>query len=102
MVKLFLDDERATPPGWERVFTAHECISRLERGDVETISLDHDLGPPEAGDGYEVAKWIEAQAFAGTLKRLAWSVHSANPAGRRNIEAAMRAADRFWDDNASR
>ncbi|PZR13271.1 MAG: hypothetical protein DI536_13370 [Archangium gephyra] len=96
MTKLYLDHERATPAGWERVFTARECIERLQRGDVEVISLGHDLGPPEAGDGDEVAKWIEAQAFEGTLKRLAWAVHSANPAGRNNIEAAMNAADRFW------
>lgn len=96
MVKLYLDDERPTPEGWERVFTAREAIERLQVGDVEMISLDHDLGPPEAGDGYEVAKWIEAQAFEGTLTRLAWTVHSANPPGRRNIEAAMNSAERFW------
>lgn len=95
-MKLYLDDERPTPEGWVRVFTAHEAIALLKTGTVDVISLDHDLGPPEAGDGYEVAKWIEAEAFAGTLKRLVWSVHSANPAGRRNIEAALQAAERFW------
>ncbi|MGV3620857.1 MAG: hypothetical protein ACO1OB_08570 [Archangium sp.] len=39
---------------------------------------------------------VEPGKSAGTLKRLAWAVHSANPAGRKNIEAALQAAERFW------
>lgn len=96
MTRLYLDDERPTPPGWERVFTASEAIALLASKPIEEISFDHDLGAPEAGDGYQVAKWIEAQAWRRALPRLRWSVHSANPAGRRNIEAAMQAAERFW------
>lgn len=95
-MRLYLDDERPTPDGWMRAFTAAEAISLLEAGAVEEISLDHDLGPPEAGTGYDVASWIEEQAAFGKLAPLAWRVHSANPVGRARMEAAMNGAERFW------
>ena len=95
-MKLYLDDERQTPYGWARAFTAPEAIALLAAGGVDAISLDHDLGPPEAGTGYDVAAWIEEQAAVGVLAPLKWSVHSANPVGRTRMEAAMRSADRFW------
>jgi len=43
-MKVFLDDERATPEGWTRVFWPAEAIALLPTGEVTEISLDHDLG----------------------------------------------------------
>lgn len=81
-MKLYLDDERPTPPGWERAFTAKESIEMLEFGDVHTISLDHDLGCTRPGleeTGYTVLKWIEEQAYADPDFRVPIIlVHSAN------------------------
>jgi hypothetical protein len=82
---------------WVR--TAQEAIKLLSTGNVISISLDHDLGPgsgPGSGDGMEVAKWIEENAFLGTLPALQWSIHSQNPVGRDNMLMAMKNADRYW------
>ena len=95
-MKLWLDDVRPAPEGWRAVQTAAEAIAVLASGGVELVSLDHDLGPAEAGTGYDVASWIEEQAASGTLRRLAWRVHSANPVGVDRMRAALESADRFW------
>lgn len=97
-MKLWLDDERPAPPGWVRVTTATDAIARLTAGGVHEISLDHDLGEDSpGGSGYDVAVWIEQAAFNGTLPKLAWSIHSANPVGRARMEQALRSANRFWE-----
>lgn len=95
-MRLYLDDERPTPPGWERATTAAEAVARLQAGGIVEISLDHDLGPPEAGTGYDVACWIEEAAATGRLPALLWRIHSANPVGRARMEAALRSAERWW------
>lgn len=100
-VQLWLDDLRPAPTGWRHAFTADEAITALRDGGVVRISLDHDLGPPEAGTGYDVAKWIEEQAASGALEPLAWAIHSANPVGRSNMAFAMRSAERFWRGRGS-
>lgn len=96
-MKIWLDDERPMPPGFDvHVKTAQEAIHLLSQGKVTAISLDHDLGPPDAGNGAQVAMWIEEKAFHNELKPLKWAVHSANPVGRTNMIAALQNADRFW------
>lgn len=42
-----------------RVYWPDETIAFLEKGGVELISLDHDLGDDERGTGYDVLLWIE-------------------------------------------
>jgi len=95
---VWLDDLRPIRPGYNALAkTADEAIKLLKTGRVESISLDHDLGPPEAGTGYDVAQWIEEAAYHGKLKRLTWSIHSANPVGVNNMRQALTNADRFWN-----
>jgi hypothetical protein len=43
-MKVYLDDERPVPDGWIGCKTPSEAIELLKTGQVETISLDHDLG----------------------------------------------------------
>jgi len=106
-VKLWLDDERdpSSPMIQARfgadgdeiwVKTALVAIQYLQQGNVVSISLDHDLGPASAGTGMDVAKWIEEQAFRGTLPKLDWSVHSMNPVGAKNMKKALKKANEFW------
>lgn len=95
-MRLWLDDERPTPPGWHGVATAESAIALLAAGAVVEVSLDHDLGAAAAGTGYDVATWIESAAHAGRLGRLVWHVHSANPVGRQRMIAALQSADRAW------
>ena len=110
-VHLWLDDERDPQDEviklkfgakgnelW--VKTADEAIEMLKSGKVAHISLDHDLGPPEAGTGYDVAKWIEEKAFGEELPQLEWRIHTQNPIGESNMKQALQNADRFWDKMA--
>ena len=65
---------------------------------MNAVSFDHDLGEPEevVGNGYLVAKAIEEMAFNKTIRFVTWSIHSANPVERKNIEKALKSAERFW------
>jgi hypothetical protein len=44
-----------------------------------------------------VAKWIEEQAYHGTLQPLQWRVHSQNPTGRSRMTQALQNADKYWN-----
>jgi len=43
-MKLYIDDERTVPEGWELARTFHEAIYKIENQEYSEISLDHDLG----------------------------------------------------------
>ena len=97
-VRLWLDDLRPAPPGWVWIKTVPAALSLLRRGLVSEVSLDHDLGEEGGGTGYDVACFIEQEAFHGRLARLRWAVHSANPVGKERMQTAQLTADVFWDD----
>lgn len=94
-MRIYLDDERATPEGWTRVYWPDEAIALLETGNVSEISLDHDLGDDERGTGYDVIAWIEeavvTRGFVPPIVRM----HSANPAARVRMEAGISAIERL-------
>lgn len=98
-MKLFLDDLRPAPDGWTHARTASEAITHLQRGGVTALSLDHDLGEAEAEvrTGYQVACWIEQCAHEGRWNVVpkTITIHSANPVGRANIQAAIDAIERL-------
>ncbi len=97
-MRIWLDDVRPMPDGFDLwTKTAKDCIRVLETRGISFVSFDHDLG--EGKSGYDVAKVIEEMAFTKFCTRIAWEIHSANPAGRRNIELAMKSAERFWSQN---
>lgn len=84
-----MDDERETPSGWVRVYWPDEAVPLLETGDVEVVSLDHDLGDDEKGTGYDVILWIEEAVFTRGFQPPEILVHSANPAARQRMEAGI-------------
>lgn len=97
-MKLWLDDIRPMPEGYDvHVTTAQEAISFLETHNVTEISLDHDLGPEEAGTGYSVACWIEYAAFKSLCKPIVMHIHSANPVGMERMSKAIKNACRYWN-----
>ena len=110
IMKLWLDDERDPKDpiiqsrfgaiGDETwVKTAEEAVGYiiLHRQRIKSISLDHDLGP-NSSPGYNVATWIEAQAYLGRLNRITWSVHSMNVVGAKRMIQSLRNADTYWDE----
>ena len=95
MIKLWLDDIRNPPDElWTWVKTYDEALEYITKNVVSEISFDHDLGTKLTG--YSVAKAIEHYAYYDMVQQMVWSIHSANPVGRKNIEQAMKSADRFW------
>lgn len=88
-MKVFLDDLRPAPDGWVRVFWPDEAIALLRTGKVSDISLDHDLGDDQRGTGYDVLLWIEEAVITDNFNPPRMIVHSANPAARARMEAAM-------------
>ena len=97
MIRLWIDDLRAPPDAtWHWAKTSADALLCLKHfaSDITELSLDHDLGGDDTV--MPVVKEIEARAFHGRGDPVVWQVHSANPVGRKNIEAAMRSAERYW------
>ena len=88
-MKVYLDDERATPDGWHRVYWPDEAIALLETGQVTELSLDHDLGDVERGTGYDVVLWIEEAVITRGFVPPTMSVHSANSSARQKMEMGI-------------
>ena len=93
-MKVYLDDERQTPEGWVRAYWPEDAIALLEKGDVEEISLDHDLGDDDHGTGYDVLLWIEEAVFTRGFKPPKIYVHSANVSAREKMERGIKAIEK--------
>lgn len=89
-MKVFLDDERMTPPGWVRAYWPEEVIKFLETCDVTVVSLDHDLGCDARGTGYDVILWIEEAVITRKFKAPAIFIHSANASARIKMELGVK------------
>lgn len=98
-MRVFFDDERTTPAGWVRVYWPEEAIQLLETGEVEELSLDHDLGDDERGTGYDVVLWIEEAVALRQFKPPKLYVHSANSSARDKMIAGIRAIEGMAERN---
>jgi hypothetical protein len=94
-MRIYLDDERATPAGWTRACWPDEVIELLKAGGVEELSLDHDLGDDERGTGYDVVLWVEEAVALHGFVPPRMRVHSANSSAREKMEAGIRAIERM-------
>lgn len=88
-MKVFLDDERETPPGWVRVCWPEEAIELLKTNRVIEISLDHDLGDDQRGTGYDVILWIEEAVMTQSFVPPKIIVHSSNASARQKMELGI-------------
>ena len=98
-MKVYLDDERAAPAGWIRVFWPNEMIQLLIRGGVTHVSLDHDLGDDTKGTGYDVILWIEEQVVLHNFVPPNINVHSANSSAVVKMEQGIKAIEKFHQHN---
>lgn len=91
-MKLFIDDLRDAPDGWVTVRSYDEAVAHvLVHGMPEAISFDHDLGDA-VPTGFDFAKWIVEGHLDGDRplpENFCYTVHSANPPGRANIEGLL-------------
>ena len=102
LMRVYLDDERATPEGWIRTYWPQEVITLLERGCVTEVSLDHDLGDDERGTGYDVILWLEEAVATRGFRPPKIVVHSANASARLKMEAGILSIQRFVVDNITK
>jgi hypothetical protein len=96
-MKVYLDDERIAPSGWTQVRWPDEAIALLRTGEVDEISLDHDLGDDEHGTGYSVILWIEQAVATAGFRPPIITVHSANSSARKKMELGIQAIYRIAD-----
>jgi hypothetical protein len=90
-MKIYLDDLRPAPPGWTLVRWPDEAIALLQTGEVSALSLDHDLGDDARGTGYDVLLWIEEAVATAGFQPPIITIHTANPAARARMAAALAA-----------
>jgi hypothetical protein len=83
---IYLDDERKCPEGWVLVRTAEEALHELAKGDVERISLDHDLGDPVKDGTWLVNQMIRLKLWSNKTPM----VHSMNPVGAQRMKELIR------------
>lgn len=95
-IKIWVDDLREVPPGYEGTKSVDETIALIEKSEemgdiIELIDLDHDLGEYAqfGGDAIKILDYlVEKEKFYPI------AIHTANPVGRANME---RMIARFWD-----
>lgn len=109
-LKLWIDDYRRPPDdSWTWAKTLEEAMAHVTAApyNIAEISFDHDLGVKyrdENGwlrwkDTQPVAKWFEAEAEAGRLRKMpVWFIHSMNPEGRKQLLAIMHRAEKYIED----
>ena len=97
-MRLWVDDEREAPAGFEHAKTASEAIDILKNFEVEEISLDHDLGDHHVPEqtGNTVLLFIEKRVFTEpdyippTIK-----INTANTSARIKMEAGRRKIEQY-------
>ena len=88
-MKLWLDDIRSAPEGWEHIHSVNEAVGAivLEYENIEVISLDHDAGDYYCGGGdyIRILDWLEF-----TNRNYAIRIHSMNSVGVQNMRAIIQ------------
>lgn len=83
-MKLWIDDIRPAPDGWEWVKCTNDAIYCIKNYDIELISIDHDAGDYYAygGDFIKVLDFMEENQ----INNIPIHVHSMNPVGAGNMK----------------
>lgn len=107
-MKIFLDDDPIrdswVDDTWTIVRTPQEVIQKLIYASVfdipvEILSCDHDLGD-DYFTGYYLLSALEEMAADGAWDMIPQKIeiHSANPVGRKNMQAAINSIERMRSD----
>ena len=96
-MKIWVDDLRQVPEGYEWAKSVNEAIALVEKAEaeqeeIEILDLDHDLGDyySDGGDAIKLLDWL---AERGTFYPV--RIHTANPVGRENMERMLA---RYWPE----
>jgi hypothetical protein len=91
-MKLWIDDIRPAPEGYEWCSTVNIAIAAIEMwedlpGSIELIDMDHDAGDfaCDGGDYIRLLDWLEE-----TGRNYPIRIHSANPVGVENMRRIIQ------------
>lgn len=91
--KLYVDDLRECPQGWDVARNFHTAIVMLEMTEYDIVSLDHDIasfyGNKEM-TGRDILNWLIARKMDGHYTPNCVKVHSANPVGCETMEIDIK------------
>ena len=93
-MKLYVDDVRIIPEGWDYARNYSEAIVKLLTIEYDEISLDHDIASYDVNGkemtGYDIVMWLATRKMLGQghVPNII-HCHSANPVGRKNIESVV-------------
>ena len=90
-VKVFVDDKRPVPRGWQRVWRPDEVIKLLESGTVTDISLTHEVAGI-GGIGDLILLWIERAIVNWSFVPPRITIHSSSSADRSSFVRARSQA----------
>ena len=104
-VHIWLDDcRRPNLPDdklvfWSRDYDGFVSAVRTFGEDIGKcmIHFDHDLGGDKSG--YDCAKWLIDWCIENDYKVPDYTIHSANPVGRKNIESVFESYWKVFFDN---
>lgn len=85
---LVIDDERDFPFANLQARTFEEGLKALTDFKWDKLYLDHDLGDAKGRTGYDIVKFLELNPDYRPGEVV---IVTANPVGRKNIEAGLRA-----------
>lgn len=96
-MKLWLDDLRPVPYGYEGAKSVNEAKKLIQEAEhngieIEALDLDHDLGDyaDQGGDAIRLLDWLaERETFYPV------EIHTVNPVGRANMERILA---RYWGE----
>ncbi len=95
-IKIWVDDIRPVPSGYEGTKSVEETINLIEEieaagGEIEVLDLDHDLGDYAmyGGDAIKILDYLAERETFYPIR-----IHTANPVGRANME---RMIERYWN-----
>ena len=91
MKKLYVDDIRKCPTGWDLAKDYFEALEMLDTTDYDEISLDHDLASyepdtKEERTGVDIVRFLVERKIDGKYVPPIINVHSANPVGSKRME----------------
>ncbi|GCD10467.1 cyclic-phosphate processing receiver domain-containing protein [Clostridium tagluense] len=93
-INLYVDDLRDCPEGFVIARNIAQAKYYLENFQIETLSLDHDLGVDEQGNliptGYDLVKYICEKSLRAERIYL----HTDNPVGRDNMYYTLLGAQK--------
>lgn len=85
-MKLYVDDVRAAPEGWERASSVEAAIRMIATytGKIDAISLDHDAGQHQT---FQPVAYFIGEKYVDKPKRQVPRIHlhTQNPSGEKHL-----------------